>query len=144
MKPVKACGWLKNVLNIKQRNKIVNFLYKNLKPHVETFDAIAISGYSMALIAPIIAHRLKKEMIIVRKEREPCHSDLIFEGKENQKCIIIDDLVASGGTLSHINKNLKLHGCEIVGVALYHDSGPYFNTIKSMTGSEVLCYKKFY
>ena len=52
---ITACGHERKMFDLKERTKVVTMLMRRLKPHVDDFDALAISGYSMTMIAPIIA-----------------------------------------------------------------------------------------
>lgn len=91
------------------------------------FDAIAFCGMSGALIAPVLAHKMGKELLMVRKNagNDGSHSAKFVEGyvRANQKVVIIDDLISTGATLQNIVRGLnqffpsKLY--EIVGVILY-------------------------
>ncbi len=75
------------------------------------FDAIAFRGFSGALVAPMVACRLRKGFLAVRKrkENEDCHSSHSVEGAVRADCnyIIIDDLISSGATIWHIVNELN-------------------------------------
>jgi adenine/guanine phosphoribosyltransferase-like PRPP-binding protein len=116
---VSGCYHLLDVFDLKNRNKIIKYLTDCLKPFVEEFDAVVVSGYSMALIAPIIAHKLKKNIVLVRKKSEQRHSSFDVEGMHNQRCIIIDDLIASGHTFETMIHYVKNIDCKVVGYITY-------------------------
>lgn len=95
------------LLDKKVRKVIIRECLKVLTPIADTFQAIAISGYSMAMIAPCIADKLKKNLILVRKKSDDRASNLLVEGETSTKTyIIIDDLVCGGDTLDHVVKSI--------------------------------------
>jgi adenine/guanine phosphoribosyltransferase-like PRPP-binding protein len=68
------------------------------------FDAIACRGLSCLLIAPIVAMRLNKTLIIIRKG-EKTHSTRVLEGDHGAKqYLILDDFIDSGDTVREIGK----------------------------------------
>lgn len=103
---------------------IVKRLIAKLK-HLD-FEAIAFQGYSGALIAPIVAYKMNKCPILVRKETfKDAHSCQAVEGlyshKRIIKYIIIDDFIDTGTTIRNINYkiNQTTGTYECIGVALY-------------------------
>lgn len=117
-----SCSHEQVLFNLHQRDFTVKKLIRILKPKVDEFDAICASGYSSALIAPIIADKLKKNIVLVRKPSESRHSRYAVEGISNQRCLFLDDLISSGKTISHVHKKLKDIDCSIAGIVLYNDS----------------------
>ncbi len=89
-----------------------------------TFKSIAFRGVSGALVAPIVAVRLKKGLIVVRKEANE-HSTYLVEGHRligPQKYIIIDDFPSTGDTIKKILKEIKdrhNQSAKCVGVYFY-------------------------
>jgi len=75
----------------------------------------------MALIGSIVAHELKKNIVLVRKDGDNAHSDYVTEGLLKQRCVFIDDLVATAATFQHVIHQLKKVKGSIVGVVLYYD-----------------------
>ena len=74
------------------------------------FDSIAFCGISGALYAPTVAYILGKELILVRKSSEICHSSCVVEGfVHSKKYIIIDDLVAYGSTIRRIQERINMY-----------------------------------
>ncbi len=65
------------------------------------FDTVVFRGMSGALIAPIVAHKLGKNLILCRKKSDDSHSGQgICEGwRGNCQYIIIDDFICSGATI---------------------------------------------
>jgi orotate phosphoribosyltransferase len=72
------------------------------------FDAIAFRGMSGALRAPLLAIKLKKSLIMVRKSRKNNHSGRYVEGNYGAKTyIIVDDLMCTGMTAKMIVRRIK-------------------------------------
>jgi len=121
MSRLHCCSHLKKLFDEKEKRKVVDKAYKTLKAHSEEFDAIAVSGMSMALIGPILAWRLNKKVCLVRKPSENSHSSFVFEGYENQRVAFVDDLIATGNTFRYVETELAKRNCKIVGIYLYWD-----------------------
>jgi adenine/guanine phosphoribosyltransferase-like PRPP-binding protein len=91
----------------------VNELRKSVEAAVRVlgrkrFDSIAFRGMSGALIAPAVAVRLKKSLILVRKKKDDSHGGRDVEGnKASRRYVIIDDFISSGDTVCEIKKNIK-------------------------------------
>lgn len=86
------------------------------------FDAIAYSGASGSLIAPALAFRMNKGLLLVRKEKNT-HSGSKVEGHTQiKRYIIVDDFVNTGDTIKRIAREVKKNcDCAIlVGVYEYH------------------------
>lgn len=72
------------------------------------FDAIAFRGISGALTAPILAYKLHKTLIAVRKPTEDNHSGMLVEGdKGARRYIVVDEIVASGNTVCTIVEKVR-------------------------------------
>jgi adenine/guanine phosphoribosyltransferase-like PRPP-binding protein len=70
------------------------------------FDAIAFTGMSGALLAPTLALRLEKNLLMVRKPGDS-HSGMRVEGdKAALRYVIVDDFMASGRTVRTILKEV--------------------------------------
>lgn len=114
--------YLSEALGINERKETVRKLCKCIKESDLEFDSIAFTGMSGALIAPLVCEKLGKNLIMVRKESDKNHSDMLIEAeKVGEKYIIIDDLVFSGETLCHIinvMKNSVLFG-DMLPVAVF-------------------------
>jgi adenine/guanine phosphoribosyltransferase-like PRPP-binding protein len=131
---MKACSHLEKLFDIKSRTIIVKELIALLKPHLDEFDAIAVSGYSMALVVPILAYKLKKEIILVRKDSEERHSSHNVEGKSDQRVVFVDDLISSRSTYNHVEKGLRTIDCTIVGIVMYEDAYPWIKETDPLWG----------
>lgn len=81
---------------------------KKFKKMYPEYDTLAFSGYSGALIAPILALAMGKDMALVRKKGDVRASSYDVEGYKNiKKYIIVDDFVCSGDTAARIIKGVK-------------------------------------
>jgi hypoxanthine phosphoribosyltransferase len=103
------------------------------------YDAIACRGVSGLLIAPMMAVRLKKSLLVVRKPGENNHSGRMVEGDAAAKrYIILDDFTDSGETAKAIKRAIDKFAPEAVclGVlevnklhsSIYFRPGPAKNT----------------
>ena len=115
-----ACGHEQAVLNLKTRSMIVNCAVYKLKTINDKFTAIAVSGYSMSLIGSIVADKMKKEIIIVRKDTDRRASGLSAEGKTEQKCVFIDDMIFSGNSFIRVKEGVESLKGSIVAMFLYN------------------------
>jgi len=116
-----GCDHIKGLYPQVDRASIIRQAVNALKPHKEAFEAIAVSGYSSSLIGSILADRLKKNLIVVRKDSEERISNYLIEGIPFQPYIYVDDLIQSGDTLKRVyqrcNEFLK---APMYGVYIYH------------------------
>jgi hypothetical protein len=129
--------YLERVLDVTQLPGIAEALAETLIRSGWEFDAIAFRGLSGTLVAPLVACRLNKRMIAVRKG-ENTHSSHSAEGLANEptRYVIVDDLIDSGGTVDSIwsaicdvQKEINEYMCDeddgaqacftLVGIATY-------------------------
>jgi len=118
-----ACRHERVIFTVKSRNRLVKEAVEILKTWTKDFDAIAVSGYSSALVVPIIAHKLKKNIVLVRKTSETRFSNHNVEGQHGQRVLFFDDLIDSGSTFRHIKKGVESISCRLVGTYLYNSFG---------------------
>ena len=94
------CGYLAQALQREEIDEAVGLCVETLKGR--KFDTIAFRGLSGALIAPIVAHILSKEIIVVRKTQTE-HSLHRVEGHVAAKrYVILDDFISGGTTVREI------------------------------------------
>lgn len=93
------CSHMEYALPRAQADRTIQSLCDVLLPM--EFDTIAFRGISGTIIAPIIAYKLSKEMIMVRKNHGgDCASGRWVEGfRGTCKYIVLDDLLCSGGSV---------------------------------------------
>lgn len=110
----------------------VTYLEHNKLTHA--FDTIAFRGMSGAIVAPSVAMRLSKEVIMVRKPGESAHSSYNVEGnREARRVLIVDDFVNSGNTVRIIAEAVKtfvsessvLGSVRIIGCLEYRNLDEY-------------------
>lgn len=124
-------SYLDNPLNIQRRKKILDMMVSMIvKSNIE-FDTIVFTGMSGALISPSVADRLEKQVLLLRKDKDDCHSSCRMEGfYKCENYIIIDDQVSSGNTVLRIMEAMnnnndwepKTKFCK--GVFLYNSQAP--------------------
>lgn len=99
--------YISNTFSTGTLKKTIKRVKQVLLPLVNTFDTIAFRGMSGALVAPSIAAKLEKDVILVRKQGAS-HSSRICEGRVNAKrYVIIDDFVEYGTTVLNIISEIK-------------------------------------
>jgi adenine/guanine phosphoribosyltransferase-like PRPP-binding protein len=102
-----------------------NYLGTGAPPISDSFDAIAFSGNSGAMVAPLLAMQLDKYLVLVRKPHDGGHSTDAVEGvvEPNFRYIIVDDCVCSGATAVRIQCQIlrRSPGAECVGLLAYND-----------------------
>jgi adenine/guanine phosphoribosyltransferase-like PRPP-binding protein len=116
--------YLSKLTRTKNLRERIQLAVRALKEWDQHFDAVAFSGMSGALIAPGVALRMNKEMIMVRKpaalsNRRDSHSDHWVEGDiAARSYIIVDDFIDSGKTRDYIRRKISEVGCDanFVGV----------------------------
>jgi adenine/guanine phosphoribosyltransferase-like PRPP-binding protein len=87
-----------------------------LKGH--QFDAIAFRGMSGALVAPSLALRLNKTLLMVRKDKET-HSYYQVEGDwAARRYVIVDDLIDSGETVATIFEQIRGFASEAICIGI--------------------------
>lgn len=88
------------------------------------YDAIACRGVSGLLIAPMMAVRLKKSLLVVRKPHENHHSSQMVEGDAAAKrYIILDDFTCSGETAKAIKRAIDEFAPEAVCLGVLEVNG---------------------
>jgi adenine/guanine phosphoribosyltransferase-like PRPP-binding protein len=120
------------VVNKDERNRLLKRCRRELRKF-DDFDTIAFSGNSGSLMSFPLAHKLNKEIIVVRKPRqiEMAHGCFLIEGviPFNRKIVIVDDFVSAGKTVRYIvntireedkKRNNGITTCEFVGILLYN------------------------
>lgn len=83
---------------------VVRQSYRTLAPRKSEFDAIIVTGVSGLSVGAPLALRLKKRLLVLRKEDENCHDqpgNLVGSADldTHQRVLFVDDLISSGATL---------------------------------------------
>jgi adenine/guanine phosphoribosyltransferase-like PRPP-binding protein len=103
-------SYLRCVLEPGRRADVVDSCIEALRGR--RFDAIAVAGVSGLTMGAILAHRLNKHLIVVRKDGESRHSSYEVEGKvpdRTEKILIVDDFMSSGKTVRTIIQKVHQH-----------------------------------
>lgn len=121
-----SASYFFSVLHPEERIEVLEKAVADLKDVV--FDAIAFTGMSGALFAPMLAFAMKKELIAVRKSSADTHSHTPIEGYiKSKRYIIVDDFVSSGTTILLVCEKVKNFATDgkLVGILTYYDNGIY-------------------
>lgn len=109
--------WISYSLTAKSRESIVRKACKLLRIYDDKFTHVAVTGYSSTIIGSIIAQRMRKDIVIVRKDEheEQRASKLDHEYSTPIKgYVFIDDFVASGKTLKRVITRLGNEGLQAI------------------------------
>ena len=99
-------SWLDNVLHRDRQRVTVRKAIKALRG--KKFDAIAFRGLSGTLIGPLLAFKLNRTMLAVRKRKGEGHSGLMVEGDAGAGTyIIVDDFIQTARTVRSIIEEVK-------------------------------------
>lgn len=115
-------GWF---TSHKYRQKVIKVALRLLRKREKEFDAIAVRGVSGLVVGPLLAHTLKKHLIVVRKpsEKADSHADQLIEGPTTDtqiRYLIVDDFISNGSTVRKIVEEIaKLDGGKHVYVDTY-------------------------
>jgi orotate phosphoribosyltransferase len=96
-------NYLDVAFNVRKLPELVDNICAVLTEEMPPFDRIAFRGLSGALVAPLVAVKMQRGLIAVRKG-EHCHGASV-EGvppNETTRYIILDDFVSSGETVDQI------------------------------------------
>lgn len=124
-----------------RQNHVSDYLHGAVDPvlrrrHVEEgvrqlsqmkFDAIAVTGFSGISVGSILADRLGKALLFVRKGRneEDTHSHHDLEGPldwtpKPARYVVVDDFIAGGETVRRVQRLIGGRA-EFVGIYLWRD-----------------------
>lgn len=97
-----------------------------LRPHKDKYDVIVATGLSGVLIASPLAIRLRKELVVVRKPKEDCHSlnpVVNSEALVNKRFLFLDDFISLGGTYDRVRTimNAPWFHTRYAGCYMYND-----------------------
>lgn len=77
-----------------------------LRPHRSEFDAVLGTGLSGISVAPTVAMRLRKKLLLVRKSTSDCHGWCLVVGSnalaEGARVAMVDDFCSSGETVARV------------------------------------------
>lgn len=87
-------------------DEAVFLLEEALTPVADEFDSILVTGLSGIVPGSIIAHKLGKRLVVLRKPGEPTHGQEVegaYDWADSDKdYVIVDDFVAGGKTMTRL------------------------------------------
>jgi orotate phosphoribosyltransferase-like protein len=102
-----ASSHMRPLLEEGEREAYISAALKVLEKYHDKYDTMAFQGMSGAVIAPILARKLGKQLLLVRKSSDDTHSRLHLEGNHScKKYIIVDDFIDTGATVERIQKKV--------------------------------------
>lgn len=75
-----------------------------LEPRAAEFSSILVTGLSGVVPGSVVAWKLRKTLVVVRKEGERSHGDAI-EGELTMDYIILDDFISVGDTFKRLMRH---------------------------------------
>jgi hypothetical protein len=83
----------------------------HLRDYATEFDSLAVQGMSGVLVGSPVALRLRKPLVIVRKENDNRHAseDIINYGRVGAAWLFLDDFIDSGATQRRVYDALLLY-----------------------------------
>lgn len=138
-------SYIREALDGDLLNMFIKRAIDALEPISNKFDTIAFRGYSGGLVAPAVAAYLGKDLIIVRKDNENCHTSHSVEGfKRIQRYIIIDDFTETGATLEDIiNKAQELNPKNRCAGAFFYRNSNTLNDAMICQGLKIKHWNKY-
>lgn len=123
-----GCSYLSSVISVAGLTRAVEAVVSAIQVSKIPFELIAFRGMSGALVGPMVAARLNKEFLMVRKRKDNSHSSFDVEGTvpvTSQRYIIVDDFICSGRTVRTVIDKISevLPEAECVGIAVYYAAG---------------------
>lgn len=104
-------------------NQILNLMYQKVKENNLSFDLICGIAYTGIPMATKLSLDHNIPMILIRKERKEYGTNKLIEGvyKNGQTCLMLDDVITTGSSLSESIKLLEEEGLEIQDILVFID-----------------------
>lgn len=123
---ISSC-YLEKVMDPQNLPKVVRRFACVVRKSKIEFEAIAFRGMSGALVAPMLAHHMKKGLLVVRKPSEQSHGAKVEGMIDAERYIIVDDFISSGKTVKEIQETIHHYrkainepvSAKCVGIFLY-------------------------
>lgn len=104
-------------------------LISQLADHIATrlekqkFDTICGVPYGGIPIATLIAHKMKKPFLMLRKEAKKHGKGQLIEGqfRPNDRVVLVEDVVSTGGSLIDAIQKVKSQGIQVASVVVILD-----------------------
>lgn len=103
-------------------DKAVRKAYAELKGRRDEFDSIVVTGVSGQAVGFPLALKLKKPIVVLRKDGEDSHSGPGFVNGRNmgQRVLFLDDFISDRGTFERCKNAVEQKGtARIVASYLY-------------------------
>jgi adenine/guanine phosphoribosyltransferase-like PRPP-binding protein len=97
---------------------------KTLRAHRHEFDSIVVQGMSGVIVGAPTALRLRKPLVIVRKDNDNSHhgaGKLINVDALGSRAVFLDDFIAGGSTQKRVDTSVTQAGSYVVASYLYRD-----------------------
>jgi len=120
MPKLSCCGYERALYHAETLDLVVAYLQQTLIVHADKFDAIAVSGYSMTIPGSIVAYKMQKHVIAIRKDSEQRNSGYSQEGLCGQRCVVVDDLISSGKSMKRVIDGVAELQGTVVGYLTYN------------------------
>ena len=105
--------YLHDAIHPNMRPGSVNLAMNFLCPRVDKFDSIVCTGVSGMLLAPIVAHLLNKNIVVVRNEKSHVRTHAITQVESGTgiygigRYVFVDDLIETGATLVRVADTIQ-------------------------------------
>src|SRR5574343_392632 len=115
-------SYLNGIFNNNLFKKNVKDITDFLKTRAKEFDGFVIRGMSSAIITGAVAARLRKPVVLIRKDDDSTHSETKIEGYNNVKrYVFIHDFISIGQTVDIVrNKMHCFNNGKMMGIVLFH------------------------
>lgn len=108
---------------------VVRDAVKALRPYVDKFDSVVVTGVSGCVVGGPVALALKKPLVVVRKENDGSHSEhrglVVGHLDLGTRACFVDDMVCSGSTRRKVQEAIGLHSARLVLQYLYAHGSAY-------------------
>ena len=101
---------------------VVQQTSRDLRPHLDRFDSIAVRGVSGIVVGAPVSLQLRKPLVVVRKKDERSHdTNVLVNGQRaGERVLFLDDLIAGGTTRRAVWQAITDLGRRLVGEYTYH------------------------
>jgi adenine/guanine phosphoribosyltransferase-like PRPP-binding protein len=122
--------YLNNLFDKKLRAAAIKLAKEKLKD--KEFDGFLVSGGVSGFMGALLAHQMKKKLVVARKEGDGSHSAYKVENiAKGDRLIFLDDLISGGYTFKHCVELARDKGpFKLVGAYLYECGG--FRSAKAL------------
>lgn len=149
--------YISECFNRKEQDKTIRQIKELIKKYNLEFDGFVVTGVSGIVMGSILSRILRKDLVVVRKDKDGSHSSFSVENyKTSRKYIFLDDFTCTGKTFRRVESKLDeafdyLKGywaypfdkkfdkkSEIIGKLLYSGTPMYFTVEKPVSQTILL------